>query len=116
MQCPFCKAEMKAIDDGKPPPRLAMTWVCKQCPNEVRQMAEKDVDTEEWHVKHLSIFVRHNDKEYCLHWNYVNKHFDIRDIARFTGRDSYIFRLNVLPDSITLDNALDKLKTYLLFS
>lgn len=117
MQCPFCRQEMKSIDNGQPPPRLAMTWICKLCPSEVRVMSERTIEADApWMIKHMSIFVLYNDKEYCLHWDYINKYFDIRDTATSTGRNSYIFRTYVMPDSVTPDNALEKLKTYLIFS
>jgi hypothetical protein len=115
MQCPFCQREMNSIDNGNPPPRLAMTWVCNKCPREVRATAERDIETQLiWTVKYLSIFVQHNDRQYCLHWDYINKHFDVRDTA--TSSSICIFRTQGMPDTITPDNALDKLKTYLLFS
>lgn len=108
---------MKAIDNGKPPPRLNVVWVCKNCVNEVRVMGDKNVDTGEWTPRHMSIFVLHNDKLYCLHWDYQAGCFDIRDTATASpGPHSYIFRTPTMPDTITPDNALDKLRVYLLFS
>lgn len=115
MQCPFCQQDMKAIDNGKAP-KLAMVWVCRKCPKEVRVMAEKNVETEVWTATHMSIFVEHKEKEFCLHWDYVNKSFDIRDTAKSSGRDSYIFKTAVMPTTVTPTNALDKLQIYLIFS
>lgn len=115
MQCPFCQQEMKSIDNGRPPPHLVMTWICKQCINEVRVLAEKNEETEQWIVEHTCIFVKHNSKEYCLHWDYVSNHFDIRDIATSAGKDSYLFRTSSLPHTLTPDNSLEKLKTWLIF-
>jgi len=92
-----------------------MIWICKSCINEVRVIAEKNVDTEVWTTNHMAIFVEHREIEYCLHWDYVNKWFDIRDTAKSSGQDSYIFRTTVMPSKITPDNALEKLKTYLVF-
>src|SRR5271169_3185728 len=106
MQCPYCQQEMKSLDNGNPPPQLAMTWICKKCPNQVRVMGEKEMETEHWAIKHMSIFVHHAGKEYCLHWDYINKYFDIRDTATSTGRHSYIFRIDTLPTTVTPDNAL----------
>jgi hypothetical protein len=108
---------MKSIDSGRPPPQLAMIWICKRCPQEVRVTSERDAETQLiWTTKHLTIFVPHNDKEYCLHWDYINKYFAIHDTLTSTGPQSYIFRTQVMPDTITPDNALDKLLVYLLFS
>ncbi len=116
MQCPFCQQDMKAIDNGNSPPRLSMVWICKQCPNEVRIQAEKDTETEQhWINKHMSIFVKYNDKEFCLHWDYINKQFDIRDTGKSTGT-GYIFRTQVMPTTVTPTNALDKLRIYIVFS
>lgn len=106
---------MKSIDNGSAP-RLTTIWVCHQCPNEVRLLAEKDTETEIWKNRHLSIFVEHNEKEYCLHWDYINNWFDIRDTAATFGHNNYIVRLSIMPHSITPTNARDKLITYLIFS
>lgn len=116
MQCPFCHYDMTSIDSGRPLPQLSMIWVCKQCPNEVRIIAEKDVETEQhWLIKHMSIFVKNGDKQFCLHWDYFRKYFDICDTNKTHGPDSYIFRTQVMPTTITPSNALDKLKIYILF-
>jgi hypothetical protein len=113
MQCPFCQQEMRSLDNGQPPPRLSMTWICESCPNEVRVRSEKTINTDQWETKHLSIFVIHNDTEYCLHWDYLNNYFDVRETA--TSSTIYVLRTTSMPTTITPTNALDKLKTYLIF-
>jgi hypothetical protein len=80
-------------------------------------MADKDEKTEGWTTRHMSIFVKHNDKLYCLHWDYMAGCFDIRDTATASpGPNSVIFRTRTMPDSVTPTNALDKLRIYLVFS
>jgi hypothetical protein len=107
---------MKSIDNGKPPPRLNMVWVCKNCVNEVRILADKD-QTGIWVPRQMSILVPHNDRLYCMHWDYVNQYFDVRDTATSSpGPNDVIFRTQMMPDFITPDNAKVKLQVYLLFS
>lgn len=76
-------------------------------------MASKNIETEIWTALRMSIFTYYDDKLYCLHWDYLNNYFYIRDTA--SGSSSYIVRTTSLPTSITPDNAVDKLSTYLLF-
>jgi hypothetical protein len=116
MQCPFCQQDMKSIDNGTPGPQLSMMWVCKKCPQEVRISAEKDAETEQhWITKHTSIFVKHKEKEYCLHWDHLNKSFDIRDCSATSGM-GIVLRIGVMPNSITPSNAYEKFLTYITFS
>lgn len=121
MQCPFCQQDMTSIDNVNvdsetPPPRQSMVWVCRNCPLEVRVMAEKDTETERhWIAKHTSIFLYHKDKRYCLHWDHIKKSFDIRDCSASSGL-GIILQTKVQPTSITPDNAYDKFLTYLTFS
>lgn len=115
MQCPFCQRDMKPIDNGKPPPHLDQVWVCHLCPKEVRVMASKEPDAEEWVTKHVSIFVSHKEKEYCMHFSYTKSYFEILDVSKDAG-SGVIMRINTLPTTLTPENALEKLQTYLIFS
>lgn len=119
MQCQFCQQEMKSIDNApreNVPPQLTMIWTCNNCPHKVNLLCAKDAETEQhWIIRYMSIFVSYNDKRYCLKWDYRNKVFEIRDTAVDNLPHNYILRLDRLP-GITPSNALEKLKTYLIFS
>lgn len=113
MQCPFCQRAMRSLDNTPSLPRLSMLWICDQCPHEVRIISERkthEVDAE-WETRRLSIFVFHRDQEYCLHWNFMDHTFSVIDPLS----DGHIFSTSIMPTTITPDNALDKLKLYLLF-
>jgi hypothetical protein len=116
MECPFCKQPMKSLDSGTPSPGLQMVWICKNCVNEVRVLAEKQLPAQEvWVARHISIFVHHKEKEYCMHWNYDNKYFMILDCDKDTGSKE-IMSTNQMPTSVTPDNAYDKFLVYVTFS
>lgn len=114
MQCPFCQQTMKSLDSGPTLPRLSMNWICETCPNEVRVLGERrthDADAK-WEVRRMSIFVFHREKEYCLHWDFVNNFFYVID----PGAEGHVLSTPVMPTTVTPSNALDKLKLFLVFS
>lgn len=113
MLCPFCQQEMRSIDNGKFAPRLRMVWICKNCIHEVRAAAEQNVETQVWVINDISIFVFYNDKEYCLHQDYLKHQFELIEVNDYS--DGNIFRTTTMPINLTPTNALEKLKIYLLF-
>lgn len=115
MHCPFCRHKMYSMDNGAPPPRLSMVWICHRCPQEVRVQSEKDIEEEQhWLMKTLSIFVDHKGKKYVLLWDYRRKQFYILDANSTTGSPA-IVQMEEMPSGVTPNNALNKLKIYLTF-
>ena|SRR5260370_989323 len=124
MNCPYCQQEMKDLFPNEGYERTSIVWQCKNCPQEVR--AEEYFEHFNYSnggiIRRLSMYVKHNNKEYCLHWNYDYNSFEIFtvgmvDMHGVGGMHSRIFFIqgDKLPD-ITPTNALPRLLTFLVFS
>jgi hypothetical protein len=89
-------------------------WQCLKCPHEVFISESDNI------IRRISIFVKKDGKEYCLHW-YVDtedrdtiftKKFDI-SVVNNVGE--VIFSSDTVPENLTPATAYQKLLTYLIF-
>jgi len=109
MNCLYCQQEMKNLSN----PHSNGVWQCLQCPHEVRFQERNNS------LARISIFVKKDDKEYCLHW-YTNA-FPVDqpdnrfDISVVSDVGQTIFKSDIVPENLTPSNAYQKLLTYLTF-
>jgi hypothetical protein len=96
-----------------PSGNIRIVWQCLNCPNEVR-MSEVGGS-----IVRISIFVKKDDKEYCLHWHLDNgekEAYECKfDISIVSDLGTIIFKSDNVPENLTPTTAYQKLLTYLIF-